>query len=104
MRLDKPFYAVINPDNTEIVWDWETPLQGQTKREAKEAVAMQIKLAEQPGNASNTSCGHTAAWWRRCTIQKVVLSAVVPHVSPEELREIQKRRPWVPRHDVGRVV
>ena len=74
MRLNKPFYVVVNPEGTEVVWDWESPMQSQFKHEVVEMVKTQIAFAEQSSNGTRLACGHTAEWWRGCSIRRAMLT------------------------------
>ena len=72
MRLNKPFYVVVNPEGTEVVWDWESPMQSQFKHEVVQMVKAQISTAGHTRNSM--ACGHPVEWWQRCSIKRVLLT------------------------------
>jgi hypothetical protein len=72
MKLDHPFWVLVDPAGKEIVWDYEGPLTSDQEDDLADVLEHRIQHAEKHGAAQN----HDSAWWKAVTIQKVTLNRI----------------------------
>ncbi len=77
MKLNTPFWALIDPSGTEIVWDWEAPYQGK-RQEIVTARQRAIEHAERTDRREYQE--RPLVFWKACTVQKIVVQIVVKPV------------------------
>ena len=76
MILNKPFYALIDQKGEHIMWDYESPLLGDTRSDVLATLRRCTRMAKE--STTGTWMGHDVSWWKACTVRKVVVTQVLP--------------------------
>jgi hypothetical protein len=70
MKLNQPFWALIDPTGRNVVWGHEDPIIGQSKADVKWRLEFYKRLAIKHGNI----CNQDASFWRGCQIKRVIVN------------------------------
>ena len=71
MILNKPFWAIIDPDGKGVVWGHESPYLNDTKRQTQKDLRRCVELAKLGHNGG--WCSHSPEWWAACCVRKVMV-------------------------------
>ena len=69
MRLNKPFYALVDPKTNCIMWDPESPITGANKRDVRDERDDVILLIRE--NRLSDFMGRTIEEWQTYEIRKI---------------------------------
>jgi hypothetical protein len=70
MILNSPCWAILDPTGKQVVWGHAAPYLEKSPKAARKTLNECRKLAQENDGGW---CRHDAAWWKACTVQKIVV-------------------------------